>query len=159
MSAGNCLHSDADRRDHGANPVPKAERWRLLHPGKQLRPGLEEAGASGFALHVNAAGETELCRRAVRRAEGSVVRAAANSRCGEYVGPTPEIVPLMQSNLARSEEMQSPRATGSDGQPDEEIGPRAVYSKRTGLPVVVAKPGQRMVTSEDIYEELRGSGP
>jgi antitoxin (DNA-binding transcriptional repressor) of toxin-antitoxin stability system len=73
--------------------------------------------------------------------------------------PLAEIVPLMQSNLARSEEMQSPGATGSDGQPDEEIGPRAVYSKRTGLPVVVAKPGQRMVTSEEIYEELRGSGP
>jgi antitoxin (DNA-binding transcriptional repressor) of toxin-antitoxin stability system len=72
--------------------------------------------------------------------------------------PLAEIVPLMQSNFSRTEEMQS-RATESDVQPGEEIGPRAVYSKRTGLPVVVAKPGQRMVTSEEIYEELRGSGP
>jgi antitoxin (DNA-binding transcriptional repressor) of toxin-antitoxin stability system len=50
--------------------------------------------------------------------------------------PLAEIVPLIQSNFARTGAMQSRHATESDG-PDEEIGPRAVYSKRTGLPVVV----------------------
>ena len=73
--------------------------------------------------------------------------------------PLAEIIPLTRSNVARTEELQLLSATESHGQPDEEIGPRAVYSKRTGLPVVVARPGQRMVTSEEIYEELRGSGP
>ena len=37
--------------------------------------------------------------------------------------------------------------------------PRVSYSKGTGLPVVNGRPGQRIVTSEEIYEELRGSGP
>ena len=73
--------------------------------------------------------------------------------------PLAEIMPLTRSNLVRTEEMQQASATESDEQPDAEIGPRTVYSKRTGLPVVVARPGQRMVTSEEIYEELRGSGP
>ena len=73
--------------------------------------------------------------------------------------PLAEIIPLTRSNVARTEELQLLSATESDEQPDGEIGPRAVYSKRTGLPVVVARPGQRMVTSEEIYEELRGSGP
>jgi antitoxin (DNA-binding transcriptional repressor) of toxin-antitoxin stability system len=73
--------------------------------------------------------------------------------------PLAEIIPLTRSNVLRTEQMQSLSATESDEQPDEDIGPRTVYSKRTGLPVVVARPGQRMVTSEEIYEELRGSGP
>jgi hypothetical protein len=41
----------------------------------------------------------------------------------------------------------------------EPSDPRVSYSKRTGLPVVNARPGQRMVTSEEIYEELRGTFP
>ena len=73
--------------------------------------------------------------------------------------PLAEIIPLTRSTVARTEESQLLTATESEEQPDEDIGPRAVYSKRTGLPVVVARPGQRMVTSEEIYEELRGSGP
>jgi antitoxin (DNA-binding transcriptional repressor) of toxin-antitoxin stability system len=73
--------------------------------------------------------------------------------------PLAEIIPLTRSNISRVEDLQLQSATESDDQPDEEVGPRAVYSKRTGLPVVVARPGQRMVTSEEIYEELRGSGP
>src|SRR6266436_687512 len=39
--------------------------------------------------------------------------------------------------------------------PEEPFGPRVSYSKGTGLPVVNPSPGQRMVTSEEIYEELR----
>jgi antitoxin (DNA-binding transcriptional repressor) of toxin-antitoxin stability system len=73
--------------------------------------------------------------------------------------PLAEIIPLTRSSVARTDELQLLNATESDELPDEQIGPRAVYSKRTGLPVVVARPGQRMVTSEEIYEELRGSGP
>jgi antitoxin (DNA-binding transcriptional repressor) of toxin-antitoxin stability system len=73
--------------------------------------------------------------------------------------PLAEIIPLTRSNAARAEELQLQGGAESGCQPDEEVGPRAVYSKRTGLPVVVARPGQRMVTSEEIYEELRGSGP
>jgi hypothetical protein len=73
--------------------------------------------------------------------------------------PLAEIIPLTSANVARAEEPQLQSATESGDQPDEEVGPRAVYSKRTGLPVVVARPGQRMVTSEEVYEELRGSGP
>jgi|KBSSwiStaDraftv2_1062776.scaffolds.fasta_scaffold00120_24 hypothetical protein len=45
------------------------------------------------------------------------------------------------------------------GPPLERTGPREVYSPRTGWPVVTARPGARMVTAEEIYEELRGSGP
>ena len=46
-----------------------------------------------------------------------------------------------------------------EGTPQEHAGPRVSYSKRTGLPVVNGRPGQRMVTSEEIYEELRGTFP
>ncbi|MFL6601647.1 MAG: hypothetical protein ACJ8R9_09970 [Steroidobacteraceae bacterium] len=49
-------------------------------------------------------------------------------------------------------------ARSKDG-PEEYAGPRVSYSKGTGLPVVNARPGQRMVTSEEIYEELRGTFP
>jgi len=47
----------------------------------------------------------------------------------------------------------------AEGTPQERTGPRVSYSKRTGLPVVNGRPGQRMVTSEEIYEELRGTFP
>jgi len=47
----------------------------------------------------------------------------------------------------------------AEGMAQERTGPRVVYSTRTGLPVVTARPGARMVTAEEIYEELRGSGP
>jgi len=47
----------------------------------------------------------------------------------------------------------------AEGTPQESPLPRVSYSKRTGLPVVNAMPGQRMVTSEEIYEELRGTFP
>jgi hypothetical protein len=36
---------------------------------------------------------------------------------------------------------------------------RVVRSKLTGLSVVPRRPGERMVTSEEIYEMLRGSFP
>ena len=48
--------------------------------------------------------------------------------------------------------------TCAEGSP-ECSGPRVSYSKRTGLPVVNPRSGQRMVTSEEIYEELRGTFP
>lgn len=73
--------------------------------------------------------------------------------------PLAEIIPLTRSNIARVEDLQLQSATELDDQPDEGAGPRTIYSRRTGLPVVVARPGQRRVTSEEIYEELRGSGP
>lgn len=47
----------------------------------------------------------------------------------------------------------------AEGTPQERTGPRVVYSPLTGLPVVTARPGARMVTAEEIYEELRGSWP
>jgi hypothetical protein len=47
----------------------------------------------------------------------------------------------------------------ASGTPQEPFGPRVSYSKRTGLPVVNGRPGQRMVTAEEIYEELRGTFP
>ena len=47
----------------------------------------------------------------------------------------------------------------AEGTPQESPVPRVSYSKRTGLPVVNGRPGQRMVTSEEIYEELRGTFP
>ena len=47
----------------------------------------------------------------------------------------------------------------AEGTSQESPMPRVSYSKRTGLPVVNATPGQRMVTSEEIYEELRRTFP
>jgi hypothetical protein len=45
------------------------------------------------------------------------------------------------------------------GTSQEAFDPHVSYSKGTGLPVVNPRPGQRMVTSEEIYEELRGTFP
>jgi len=39
------------------------------------------------------------------------------------------------------------------------VGPRVSYNRDIGLPVVNGRPGQRMVTSEEIYEELRRDFP
>ena len=47
----------------------------------------------------------------------------------------------------------------ASGTPQEPFGPRVSYSKGTGLPVVNPRPGQRMVTSEEIYQELRATFP
>jgi hypothetical protein len=41
--------------------------------------------------------------------------------------------------------------------PPPEGWQRVVESPVTGLPVVMAKPGERKITSEEIYEFLRGS--
>ena len=38
-------------------------------------------------------------------------------------------------------------------------GPRVSYCKGTGIPVVNGRPGQRFVTSEEIYEELGKTFP
>ena len=73
-------------------------------------------------------------------------------------GPVAEITLVAQSKAASADETQSIRAAKSDEESDEWTGPREVRSD-TGLWVVARKPGQRIVTSEEIYEELRGSGP
>ncbi len=39
------------------------------------------------------------------------------------------------------------------------VGPRVSCDKDTGLPVVNGRPGQRFVTSEEIYEELQRDFP
>jgi hypothetical protein len=52
-----------------------------------------------------------------------------------------------------------PKEVGVQGCAEAYSGPRESYSSGTGLPVVNPWPGQRMVTSEEIYEELRGSFP
>ena len=39
------------------------------------------------------------------------------------------------------------------------VGPRVSCNKHTGLPVVNGRPGQRFVTREEIYEELRRDFP
>ena len=70
-----------------------------------------------------------------------------------------EIMPVAQINSAGDGALASTSATGTDEQSHESDPSRYILSEVTGLWVVAAKPGQRMVTSEEIYEELRGSGP
>jgi hypothetical protein len=68
--------------------------------------------------------------------------------------------PLAYLTLAfRPDPAEMGAQTCAEGTPEEYSGPRVSYSKRTGLPVVNPRPGQRMVTSEEIYEELRGTFP
>jgi hypothetical protein len=68
--------------------------------------------------------------------------------------------PLAYLTLAfRPDPEEAGDRTCPQGTPQEYSGPRVSYSKRTGLPVVNPRPGQRMVTSEEIYEELRGTFP
>ena len=89
--------------------------------------------------------------RRLRECGGRVVLTGAD-------GPLAEITPVTRSNTASVDELRS--ATEADLDQDmREWGPRVVISEISGLPVVARRPGQRMVTSEEIYEELRGSGP
>jgi hypothetical protein len=68
--------------------------------------------------------------------------------------------PLAYLTLAFRPDPQEMGVEGCAGnKPLERTGPRVIYSPRTGLPVVTARPGARMITAEEIYEELRGSGP
>jgi hypothetical protein len=56
-------------------------------------------------------------------------------------------------------EFKFPGATPPHRAPEEPRSARIAYSKLTGLPVVLGRPGQSMVTSEEIYELLRSSFP
>ena len=71
-------------------------------------------------------------------------------------GPVAEITLVVRSNPIGANATQSVNSVESEMQPQES---RYVRSEFTGLWVVAGRPGQRMVTSEEIYEELRGSGP
>jgi hypothetical protein len=78
----------------------------------------------------------------------------------EYVVVKDGEGPLAYLTLAFRPDPKEVAAEGcAEGTPVERTGPRVIYSPRTGLPVVTARPGARMVTAEEIYEELRGSGP
>jgi hypothetical protein len=70
-----------------------------------------------------------------------------------------EITPVSSTHTAGAERNQVPAMTALDEELLERTEPRVVYSKLTGLPVVMSRPGQRMVTSKEIYEELRNSFP
>ena len=75
-------------------------------------------------------------------------------------GPLAEITPVAQPNsIVTAAMQQQPSAAELDDEDMREWGPRVVISEISGFPVVAGRPGQRMVTSEEIYEELRGSGP
>ena len=75
-------------------------------------------------------------------------------------GRLAEITPIAQPNpIATAAMQQQPSAAELDDEDMQEWGPRVVISEISGFPVVAGRPGQRMVTSEEIYEELRGSGP
>ena len=74
-------------------------------------------------------------------------------------GPLAEITPVAQSDTAADDAMPANSATESAVEPQASDESRYVLSEVTGLWVVPAKPGQRMVTSEEIYEQLRGCGP
>jgi hypothetical protein len=74
-------------------------------------------------------------------------------------GPMAEITPIVQPDSTETDRRPPAGSRVSDQKRPERTGPRVVYSKLTGLPVVTARPGERMVTSEEIYEELRGSFP
>lgn len=74
-------------------------------------------------------------------------------------GPLAEITLVGQSNSIRTDARQQPPSAAELDEDIREWGPRVVLSEISGLPIVAGRPGQRMVTSEEIYEELRGSGP
>ena len=77
----------------------------------------------------------------------------------EYVVVKDGEGPLAYLTLAFRPEPNEVAAQGCAPGTSERTRPRVIYSPRTGLPVVTARPGARMVTAEEIYEELRGSGP
>ena len=78
----------------------------------------------------------------------------------EYVVVKDGEGPLAYLTLAFRPDPKEVGTRDCKGGPSQEPSdPRVSYSKRTGLPVVNARPGQRMVTSEEIYEELRGTFP
>jgi hypothetical protein len=56
-------------------------------------------------------------------------------------------------------EFKFSQETPSRTAPEEPSSTRVAYSKLTGLPVVLSRPGQSKVTSEEIYELLRSSFP
>jgi antitoxin (DNA-binding transcriptional repressor) of toxin-antitoxin stability system len=73
--------------------------------------------------------------------------------------PIVEITPVSRSETSDADLPQSSGTAAPNEEPGDQTGPRVVYCSLTGLPVVMGRPGQRMVTSEEIYEELRNSFP
>jgi hypothetical protein len=65
----------------------------------------------------------------------------------------------VESTSSNASENSTTEGANSPEVPRERTGPRVVYSRLTGLPVVTARPGARKVTSEEIYEILRSSIP
>ncbi len=70
-----------------------------------------------------------------------------------------EITPLVQPKPIDIDRLMHPPNTEDLDEEMCEWGPRVIISEISGLPIVARRPGQRIVTSEEIYEELRGSGP
>jgi len=68
---------------------------------------------------------------------------------------------LMYGDRVLAELSPFPRPDEDDVEPPPVPAPegwqRVVESPLTGLPVVMAKPGERKITSEEIYEIWRGS--
>jgi len=78
----------------------------------------------------------------------------------EYVVIKDDEGPLAYLTLAFRRDPKEGGAQGcAEDAPLEHTGPRVIRSPRTGFSVVAARPGARMITAEEIYEELRGSGP
>ena len=87
----------------------------------------------------------------------TLIRQMRESR--EYVVIKDDEGPLAYLTLA----FRRDPSTGSQGYaedaPLEHAEPRFIRDPRTGHSAVAPRPGARMVTAEEIYEELRGSGP
>jgi hypothetical protein len=85
--------------------------------------------------------------------------------CREYVVVKDDEGPLAYLTLAfRPDPNETYVEYREESKPEGESepeynGPRLCYSKYSNAPVVNGRPGHRMVTSEEIYEELRNSFP
>jgi antitoxin (DNA-binding transcriptional repressor) of toxin-antitoxin stability system len=78
---------------------------------------------------------------------------------GEYVVITDHDGPVAYLNLAFRPDLRG-RAPGAPADALPEPGkPQVSFGKLTSVPGVNARWGQRMVTAEEIYEELRGAFP
>src|SRR5690242_7263540 len=73
---------------------------------------------------------------------------------GECIVVKDDTAPVAYLNLAFRPDIKRPDPEEVGVHP--RTGPEVVYSERTGLPVVTGRLGARMVTSEEIREELGG---
>ncbi len=67
--------------------------------------------------------------------------------------------PLVSNVASVSDKACFAEGSVGDGDNEGRTGPRVVFSKLTGLPVVTAWAGARNLTSEEICEWLRGAFP